>query len=85
MSLKQTKVKKPKRSPSQKKIYMRERSRLYYQIPKNKEAQILKMRERKSKNRSGINERYARTCRMKTFEQRLRKIWIGRGLIIGKV
>jgi hypothetical protein len=87
------------RSPEENKEWLKARSKLYYADPINKEAQKLKMRINRAKNKSAINER-ARACRvkdkdtrnekacrkrrLKTLDQRLKVIWLIRGLIVGK-
>jgi hypothetical protein len=87
------------RSPQENKEWLKQRSKLYYADPINKEAQKLKMRLNRAKNKDAINER-ARACRvknkdtrnekaylrkrLKTLDQRLKMIWLRRGLIVGK-
>tara|TARA_R110000850_G_scaffold243732_1_gene368580 strand:- start:548 stop:829 length:282 start_codon:yes stop_codon:yes gene_type:complete len=74
-----------KRTPAELKEYLKLRSRLYYENPENKERQRLKMIDRRKVNTADIYERCNKAKRLKTFERRLKKIWISKGLIIGKV
>ena len=69
------------RTPKEKKEYMRERSRLYYSDPKNKAAQVIRANNRVNLNRALIYEKNNKRRRLITFEKRLKKIWISRGLI----
>ena len=72
------------RSPDENKEWLKARSKLYYSDPINKEAQNLKMSIRRAKNRNSINEKKNQKARLKTLDRRLRKIWLSRGLIVGK-
>jgi hypothetical protein len=72
------------RSLEENKEWIKGRSKLYYSDPVNKEAQKLKMRTRGMKNRNAINEKKNQKARLKTLDRRLRKIWLLRGLVVGK-
>jgi hypothetical protein len=71
------------RTPSEQREYLKLRSRIYYADPKNKEAQRIKVHQHVLQNKKTVYERNNKRRRMQTFERRLKKIWISRGLIIG--
>ena len=72
-----------KRSPSEQRTYLRERSRIYYSNPDNKNKQRIKMRiymvKNKNKNKKTKYPRLTKIQKEK-LTLLLKKIWISRGL-----
>jgi hypothetical protein len=69
------------RSPSENKEYMRQRSKLYYSNPLNREKQRISLDKYVIKNKVKVYERCNTLRRRKTLDKRLRDIWVNRGLI----
>ena len=68
-------------TPEEKKIYLRDRSRIYYTKEENKIAQRERMRLERVKRAPILNERTGKLRRLRTIENRLKKFWTRRGLI----